>query len=122
MKRTIDILLVSILLGAVGYVVYTGTGGAAALPVLVAVTPASLAAILPIDALAPTDASTATLIPASVTIPTMTPTLTPTRTLVPTHTPTTTPTPTASITPTSDPTQSFVDQEISGGIDRGNQI
>jgi hypothetical protein len=122
MKRTIDIFLVLILLGAAGYVVFAGDGGTDISPTLAAAAPASFAAVLPIDTLAPTEVATATLIPASVTIPTMTFTPTPTRTVAPTRTPTETPSPTASITPTSDPTQSFVDQEVSSGIDRGNQI
>ncbi len=129
MKKTIDILLVIVFLGAVAYVVATGLGG-----VISAVGPtptnSAVPTFAPSQTSIPTDTLTPTLIPASVTIPTKTSTPTQELTSTPTSspTPTSTETPTPSTTPTitqtstADPTQSSLGVEIANGIDQGNQI
>ncbi|GEM_PF-6524079 len=120
MKKVLDVLLVLLLVGMVGYLIYAdGKDG-----ILVG-TPAPAQAspqTRPTDTFVLISNSTPTLPPASVTVPTKTATPTPTPTLVPSITPTPTFTPTAAPTLTVVPTQSLLDREIAGGIQRGNQI
>lgn len=124
MKKVLDVLLVLLLVGLVGYLIYAdGKDG-----VLVG-TPAPVntsAGILPTDTFIPTRNATSTLPPASVTVPAKTAAPTSTPTLTASATPSQTLTPTASSTPTSTlttvPTQSLLDREIADGIQRGDQI
>lgn len=120
MKKILDIFLVLVLAGLVGYLIYSdGKDG-----VLVG-TPAPVSAspvTLPTDTLVLVSNTTPTLPPASITVPTKTATATSTPTLPPTVTPTATSAPSSTPTPTQAPTQSLLDREIADGIQRGNQI
>ena len=117
MRKVIDVLLVIILLGALGYIAYSSRGSGFLFGTS---TPSSTATPLPTLSATPTDTPTDT--PTASVTPSPTPSLTPTasRTPTPTSTPTLASTASPAITPSG--TQSALQEEINDGIRRGGQI
>jgi hypothetical protein len=123
MRKTVDVLLVLVLFGAVAYLFFVlgddvgGVWFSTPTPTMPSTQPAKPTATVSTAVVQiPTQTGTLT----ATSRPTLTLTATPTYTATPTATFTSTPSP--SLTPTVDAAQAALEEEINGGIERGNQI